>query len=164
MASCHRAKEELSKGRRPKNLTVRHKGAATQKGTSERRNSLASWRHCSSASCRGNCWWDSTSHRWRRTLSRRHRLLSRWVTPPHDAHHSVGLGVARAYFFLSLLYVASRVRVLVFLEFVHWLFLSLHKRPWPLRRSRGDGNGRPLLPSFVRHGMCGRADLTALDR
>ena len=48
--------------------TVRHKGAATQKPTSERRNSrnnlgprggdprtLASWRHCFSASCRGNC-------------------------------------------------------------------------------------------------------------
>ena len=40
----------------------------------------------------------------------------------------------------------------------------LRKRPWPLRRSRGDGNGRPLLPSFLRHSMCGRADLTALDR
>ena len=30
----------------------------------------------------------------------------------------------------------------------------LHNRPWPLRRSRGDGNGRPLLPSFLRHSMC----------
>ena len=48
--------------------TVRHNGAATPKPTSERRNSrsnlgarerdprtLASWRHCFSASCRGNC-------------------------------------------------------------------------------------------------------------
>ena len=31
--------------------------------------------------------------------------------------------VVRAYFYLSLLYMASRVRVLVFLEFVYWLFL-----------------------------------------
>ena len=51
--------------------TERHKGAATQKPTSVRRNSrsilgprggdprtLASWRHCFSSSCRGNCWWD----------------------------------------------------------------------------------------------------------
>ena len=56
------------RGRRPKNRPVRHKGAATQKPTSERRNSrsnlgarggdprtLASWRHLFSASCRGNC-------------------------------------------------------------------------------------------------------------
>ena len=40
----------------------------------------------------------------------------------------------------------------------------LRKYPWPLRRSRGDGNGRPLLPSFFRHSMCVRADLAALDR
>ena len=39
-----------------------------------------------------------------------------------------------------------------------------HKRPWPLRRSRGDGNGRPLLPYFLRHSMCVRADLAALYR
>ena len=58
----------------------------------------------------------------------------------------------------------TRIRVLVFLVFVYWLSLSLRKRPWPLRRSRGDGNGRPLLPSFVRHSMCVRADLAALDR
>ena len=31
--------------------------------------------------------------------------------------------VVQAYFFLSLLYVSSRIRVLVFLEFVYWVFL-----------------------------------------
>ena len=40
----------------------------------------------------------------------------------------------------------------------------LHNRPWPHRRSRGDGNGRPLVPSFLRRSMCVRADLAALYR
>ena len=63
-----------TKGRRPKNRpSDKKKGAATQKPTYERRNSLcnlgarggdprtpASWRHLLSTSCRGNCWWDGT--------------------------------------------------------------------------------------------------------
>ena len=43
--------------------------------------------------------------------------------------------------------------------------------PWttkspPVRGRPGghDGNGRPLVPSFLRHSMCVRADLAALDR
>ena len=37
--------------------------------------------------------------------------------------------MVRAYFFLSLLFVASRVRVLVFLVFVYWLFLYYANAP-----------------------------------
>ena len=40
--------------------------------------------------------------------------------------------------------------------------LPLSMCPWPLWVWRGDGNGRPLLPSLARHSL--RADLTALDR
>ena len=45
--------------------------------------------------------------------------------------------MVRACFFLSLLYVASRVRVLVFLEFVYWLFLYYANAPG-LSGGRGE--------------------------
>ena len=45
------------------------------------------------------------------------------------------------------------LRVQVFLEFVYWDHPEVRKRPWPLRRPRGDGNGgrfvrSPCLPSW----------------
>ena len=39
--------------------------------------------------------------------------------------------------FLSLLYMASRVRVLVFVEFAYWLFLMYSSTPGP-SGGRGD--------------------------
>ena len=72
--------------------------------------------------------------------------------------------MVRAYFYLSLLYVASQVRVLVFLEFVHWLFLLYANAPG-LFGGRGEmAMAVPCCLPFFRHSMCVRADLAALDR
>ena len=41
---------------------------------------------------------------------------------------------------------------------------TFQSAPDPSEGAEGDGNGRILLPSLVRHSLCSRAVLTALDR
>ena len=83
--------------------TERHKGAATQKPTSEKRNSRSNlgrgegtrepWRRGATDFCKlsRQLLVGLNEHRWRRTMSTA-SSTSRCVTPPHDAHRSVGLG------------------------------------------------------------------------
>ena len=60
--------------------------------------------------------------------------------------------MVRANFFLSLLYVASRVRVLVFLEFVHWLFLYYANAPGLF-----GGRGEMAMVAHCCHPLYGTA-------
>ena len=82
--------------------TERHKGAATQKPTSERRNSPKQLgcegmgpenpgvvAPLTSASLSRQLLVGLNDHCWRRTKSTA-SSTNRWLTPPHDAHRSVG--------------------------------------------------------------------------
>ena len=131
--------------------TVRHKGAATQKPTNERRNSrsnlgarerdprtLASWRHCFLQVVAATASATITSSK--PTPSGMGCLWSASGT---------GLLGSGTGLFLPVLIVCVFAGTGTCFPGVRLLGLPvLSNHPWPLRRSRGDGNGRPCCHPF----------------
>ena len=167
MASCHRAMVERTKGRRPKNRPCDTKGRRPKNRPAKGGTLEATW-------VRG----EGTPEPWRRgaTVFLQVVAATACATVTSSKPTPLGMGCLWPSSGTGLLGSGTGLFLLVFIVCVfagtgtrfpgvRLLALPvLRKHPWPLRRSRGDGNGRPLLPSFVRHSMCGRADLTALDR